>query len=114
MDPNIESWSREGFTGETAAVMRPHYTPDYISVEGPHAPHRLDIHKVAAPDRSDPEALPKAIAATRSGARLEPEHVLAVHRPDRVPVEADMAADGVGVAPGALDRIVEEEPVAAG
>ena len=36
-EPNIESWSRDGFTGETAAVIRPHYTPDYISVEGPHA-----------------------------------------------------------------------------
>jgi homogentisate 1,2-dioxygenase len=69
-DPNIESWSREGFVGETAAVIRPHYTPDYLSVEGPHAPHRLDIHKVAAPDRGDSEALPQVIAATRSGVRL--------------------------------------------
>ncbi len=54
--PLIESWSR--FVGDTAAVIRPHYTPDYISVEGPHAPRRLDIHKIAAPDRTDPEALP--------------------------------------------------------
>jgi homogentisate 1,2-dioxygenase len=69
-DPNIESWSREGFTGDTAAVIRPAYTPDYISVEGPHAPHRLDIHKVAAPDRDDAEALPQVFAATRSGAKL--------------------------------------------
>lgn len=69
-DPNIKSWSREGFTGDTAAIIRPHYTPDYISVEGPHAPHRLDLHNVAAPDRSDPEALPQVFAATRSGAKL--------------------------------------------
>jgi homogentisate 1,2-dioxygenase len=68
--PNLESWSRDGFTGETAAVIRPHYTPDYISVEGPHAPHRLDIHMVAAPDRGDPEALPQVIAETRTGVKL--------------------------------------------
>ena len=67
---NIKSWSREGFAGETAAVKRPHYTPDFISVEGPHAPHRLDIHKVAASDDSDAEALPQVIATTRSGVKL--------------------------------------------
>ncbi|HXQ52505.1 MAG TPA: hypothetical protein VN802_15530 [Stellaceae bacterium] len=68
--PNLESWSREGFTGESAAVIRPHYTPDYLSVEGPHAPHRLDIHNVMAPDRTDPEALPQVVAASRSGVKL--------------------------------------------
>ena len=44
-------------------------------------------------------------------ARLEAEGVLAVHRADRVPVEADMAGDGVDVAPGALDRVAEMEAV---
>src|SRR5712692_1908852 len=46
--------------------------------------------------------------------RLEAEGMLPVHRADRVPVEADMAADGVGVAPRALHRVVEMEAVAAG
>jgi hypothetical protein len=38
-------------------------------------------------------------------ARLEAEGVLAVHRADRVPIEADVAGDGVDVAPGTLDRV---------
>jgi homogentisate 1,2-dioxygenase len=54
-EPNIESWSRDGFTGETAAVIRPHYTPDYISVEGPHAPHRLDITRSRRPTAAIPK-----------------------------------------------------------
>src|SRR5579863_1722487 len=46
--------------------------------------------------------------------RLEAEGVLAVHRADRVPVETDVARHRVGVAPGALHRVVEVEAGAAG
>src|SRR5947208_10496769 len=46
--------------------------------------------------------------------RLKAEGVLAVHRADRVPAEADMAGDGVGVAPRALHRVFEVQAVAAG
>src|ERR1700733_11452487 len=47
-------------------------------------------------------------------ARLEAEGVLTVHRADRVPIEADVPRHGVGVAPGALHRVRQQEPVAAG
>jgi hypothetical protein len=40
-------------------------------------------------------------------ARFQAEGVLPVHRADRVPIEADVTGDGVGIAPGALDRIAQ-------
>src|SRR5215467_1498617 len=46
-------------------------------------------------------------------ARLQAEGVLAIHRADGIPIEADMASDGVDVAPGALHRVAEKEAVAA-
>src|SRR5215472_146635 len=47
-------------------------------------------------------------------ARLETKGVLAIHRADGVPVEADMARDGIGVAPGALHRIAQMQAITAG
>ena len=38
---------------------------------------------------------------------LEPEHELAIHGADGIPVETDVAADGVDVAPGALDDYLD-------
>jgi homogentisate 1,2-dioxygenase len=67
---HIGNWTREGFVGDAATAARPHYAPDYLSVEGPHAPHRLDVHALEAPDRADPGALPLAFAASRVGVRL--------------------------------------------
>ena len=46
--------------------------------------------------------------------RFEAEGVLAVHRADRVPVQADVTRHRVGVAPGALHRVFEMQPIAAG
>src|SRR5438309_190806 len=46
--------------------------------------------------------------------RLEPEGVLAIHGPDRVPVEADMAGHRIGVAPSPLHRVAEMQAIAAG
>jgi homogentisate 1,2-dioxygenase len=67
---DVEVWSREGFTGDAAMVRRPHYSPEYLSVEGPHAPRRLLLDTVGVPDASDPWELPLVVAAARSGLRL--------------------------------------------
>src|SRR6516225_9301330 len=47
-------------------------------------------------------------------ARFETKGVLAIHRADRVPIEADMARHRVGVAPGALHRIAQMQAITAG
>jgi len=65
-----EHWGREGFTGNGVNVTRGHHSPDYLSVVGPHAPHRLNIRDVSCPDREDAEALPVPILMARSGTQL--------------------------------------------
>ena len=65
-----EHWGREGFGGNGVNVTRGHHSPDYLSVSGPHAPHRLNIRNVSCPDRDDPEALPVPIMVARSGTQL--------------------------------------------
>lgn len=69
-DSYREHWSREGFYGDGFNVIRSHHVPDYISVNGPHAPHRLTIGEVSLPDRSDPEMLPVPVLVGRSGVQL--------------------------------------------
>src|SRR5881392_2324837 len=44
----------------------------------------------------------------------QPERELAVHGADGIPIHADVAADGIGIAPGALHRIGEIEAEPAG
>src|SRR5262245_45551048 len=46
--------------------------------------------------------------------RLEPEHRLSEHAAGGVPVQADVGGGGVGVAPGALQRVVQVQPLSAG
>src|SRR4029077_8270644 len=46
--------------------------------------------------------------------RREPERHLPVHGPHRIPVHADVTADCVRIAPGALHRIRQIEPLPAG
>jgi homogentisate 1,2-dioxygenase len=65
-----EHWSREGFYGDGFNVIRAHHVPDYISVNGPHAPHRFALGAVVPPDRSDPAALPLPVLVGRSGVQL--------------------------------------------
>ena len=65
-----EHWSREAFYGDGFNVIRPNHVPDYLSVNGPHAPHRLTIGEVSLPDRGDPEALPVPVLVGRSGVQL--------------------------------------------
>ncbi len=66
----VMRWTREGFTGDSTYIERPHYPPEFTSVEGPHAPHRLRVGEVAPADRDDPAALPTPLLAARTGFRL--------------------------------------------
>ena len=66
----VAHWTREGFAGDGAKVVRSHHTPDYKLVEGPHAPHRLRIHDLPVPDREAADALPLPFMAARSGVQL--------------------------------------------
>jgi homogentisate 1,2-dioxygenase len=67
---HVARWTREGFMGDSTFVERPHHTPDYIAVDGPHAPHRLRVGDVPAADLSDPAALPTPILAARNGFQI--------------------------------------------
>ena len=39
-EPPVQLWTRDGFMGAISVVTRSTYAPDYLSVEGPHAPRR--------------------------------------------------------------------------
>lgn len=66
-EPNAHLWSRDGFVGVNAIGLQPGYTPDYQSVEGLHAPRRVDIMALEPADRDDPDALPTVIMTSRLG-----------------------------------------------
>lgn len=68
--PNVELWSRDGFAGDIAILIRPYYTPDYHAVDGPHAPHQLDLRRVDTADRRSAEAMPTPCLVGRDGTRL--------------------------------------------
>ena len=68
--PMVEGWSRDGFLGERAGLVRAHYSPDYIRAAGPHAPRRMLLENIDCADASSPEALPTLFATARSGLRL--------------------------------------------
>lgn len=68
--PNPHLWSRDGFVGANVVALRGDYVPDYISVVGPHAPHRLNLFDIPAEDHNDPEALPTVIMTSREGVEL--------------------------------------------
>ena len=63
-------WTREGFAGDRVGLLRAYATPEYTTVVGPHAPHRLEVGALAPPDREDAAALPLPIMVARSGLRL--------------------------------------------
>jgi homogentisate 1,2-dioxygenase len=67
---NVAHWTREGFVGDSTNIVRPHHTPDYLSVDGPHAPHRLRVGALPLPDRDDAEALPLPFLVGRSGLQV--------------------------------------------
>src|SRR5262245_37911717 len=65
-----ETWTREGFGGTRAGLVRAHHTPEYVAVAGPHAPHRPWLRDLAPPDRDDPAELPLPFMVARDGLRL--------------------------------------------
>jgi homogentisate 1,2-dioxygenase len=64
----LEDWSRDGFTGDKAMIRRTHYTPDYLSARGPHAPRRLNVADVAS--NGGRFGMPVVVASTSTGLRL--------------------------------------------
>jgi homogentisate 1,2-dioxygenase len=56
--------------GAISVVTRSTYAPDYLSVEGPHAPRRAVLDRLIPDDQDDAQALPTAVATSRLGVRL--------------------------------------------
>jgi homogentisate 1,2-dioxygenase len=63
-------WMREGFAGPVSVVTRPTYSPDYISVDGGHAPRRLLLERLIPGDHVNADALPTVVATSKLGMRL--------------------------------------------
>jgi homogentisate 1,2-dioxygenase len=76
--PPIQLWTRDGFQGALSAVTRATYAPEYLSVQGPHAPRRAVLERLTPDDRDDPGALPTTVATSRQGVKL---HVSARRKP---------------------------------
>jgi homogentisate 1,2-dioxygenase len=68
--PLVQLWSRDGFQGAVSVVTRPTYAPDYLSVQGPHAPRRAVLDRLTPDDQDDHEALPTTVATSRLGVKL--------------------------------------------
>ena len=69
-EPAVQLWTRDGFQGALSVVTRSTYAPDYLSVEGPHAPRRAVLNHLTPDDATDPQALPTTVATSRLGVRL--------------------------------------------
>lgn len=63
-------WTREGFAGPVSVVARKTYGPDFLSVDGPHAPRRSVLERLVPSDRDDADALPTVVATSKLGVRL--------------------------------------------
>ena len=68
--PPVQLWTRDGFQGAMSVVTRPTYAPDYLSVQGPHAPRRAILDRLTPEDQDDTEALPTTVATSRLGVKL--------------------------------------------
>lgn len=68
--PGLHLYTREGFVGEMCVAIRPHTIYEYLSVEGAHAPKRLNLGDCATADRGDRWAPPTPIASNREGVIL--------------------------------------------
>jgi homogentisate 1,2-dioxygenase len=64
------SWTRQGFLGDACVTLRPHPINEYTSVEGEHAPKRIDLTSVVSDDASDPAAGPTVFARSRNDLSL--------------------------------------------
>lgn len=65
-----ELWTRDGFNGTCSMVLRPHYAPAYLSAQGPHAPRRFQLDKLAISRGDDALAMPVPVASSRKGVQL--------------------------------------------
>ncbi|RKE38598.1 homogentisate 1,2-dioxygenase [Paraburkholderia sp. BL23I1N1] len=68
--PAAQLWTREGFGGPLSVVTRPTYGPDYLSVEGKHAPRRSVLNRMTPRDNDDVDALPSVVASSKLGVRV--------------------------------------------
>ena len=68
--PPVQLWTRDGFMGAHSVVTRSTYAPDYLSVQGPHAPRRAVLEQLTPDDRDDAHALPTTVATSRQGVKL--------------------------------------------
>jgi homogentisate 1,2-dioxygenase len=68
--PGPYLWTRDGFLGANAVALREDYLPEYLSVDGPHAPHRVNLFDMPTADMVDAEALPTPIMVSREGVQL--------------------------------------------
>jgi homogentisate 1,2-dioxygenase len=68
--PPVQLWTRDGFMGAISVVTRSTYGPDYLSVEGPHAPRRAVLDRLIPDDHDDAQALPTTVATSRQGVKL--------------------------------------------
>lgn len=68
--PPVQLWTRDGFMGAISVVTRSTYAPDYLSVEGPHAPRRAVLERLIPEDHDDAQALPTTVATSRLGVKL--------------------------------------------
>lgn len=59
--PNVELYTRNGFAGPMATLLRSQYSPAYTRVRGSYAPRRLDLPAVGHSAFAGPRALPVAV-----------------------------------------------------
>jgi homogentisate 1,2-dioxygenase len=57
-EPNVVLYTRNGFAGPMATMVREQYPPAYTSVSGSYAPRILDLHGLDPAAFADPRALP--------------------------------------------------------
>jgi homogentisate 1,2-dioxygenase len=59
--PNIDLYTRNGFAGPMATIVRGQYSPPYVRVSGNYAPYRFDVHDVSDTAFAESRALPVAV-----------------------------------------------------
>lgn len=59
--PNVDLYTRNGFAGRAATILRAQYAPRYTAVHGSYAPHRFDVNELSVDAFTDPRSLPVAI-----------------------------------------------------
>jgi homogentisate 1,2-dioxygenase len=59
--PNVDLYTRNGFRGPAATMVRGQYSPTYTAVRGTYVPRRLDVHGLTDTALADSRSLPAAI-----------------------------------------------------